>query len=131
MSRNRSTTVKKYHKILKEDKDYDWEFMLDLERFKLKRMAQYFSKSQVVSDWEIIVKEINLCIKLIDIITERDIPGNFYDGTKKLPYINAKNYKRFLKSFYNNDFHYSELRVTKALYLYNLIRTYKMRTWWD
>lgn len=131
MSRNRSTTVKKYHKILKEDKDYDWEFMLDLERFKLKRMAQYFSKSQIVSDWEIIVKEINLCIKLIDIITERDTLGNFYDGTKKLPYVNTKNYKRFLKSFYNNDFYYSELRVTKALYLYNLIRTYKMRSWWD
>ena len=47
MSRNRSTTVKKYHKILKEDKDYDWEFMLDLEQFKLKRMSEYFSKSQI------------------------------------------------------------------------------------
>lgn len=131
MSRNRSTTVKKYHKILKEDKDYDWEFMLDLEQFKLKRMSEYFSKSQIVSDWETIVKEINLCIKLINIIKEKDISGYLYDGTKKLPYINTRNYKRFLKYFYNNDFYYSELRATKALYLYNLIRTYRMRSWWD
>ena len=43
MSRNRSTTIKKYSKILKEDRDYDFEYMLDLEKFKLKRMSEYFS----------------------------------------------------------------------------------------
>ena len=71
MSRNRSTTVKKYSKILKEDRDYDFEYMLDLEKFKLKRMSEYFSKSQIISDWERVVKEINLCIKLINIIKNK------------------------------------------------------------
>ena len=131
MSRNRSTTIKKYSKILKEDRDYDFEYMLNLEKFKLKRMSEYFSKSQIISDWERVVKEINLCIKLIDIITEKDIPGYLYDGTKKLPYINTRNYKRFLKYIYDNDFYRDDLRQTKALYLYNLIRTYRMRSWWD
>ena len=131
MSRNRSTTIKKYSKILKEDRDYDFEYMLDLEKFKLKRMSEYFSKSQIISDWERVVKEINLCIKLIDIITEKDPPGYLYNGTKKLPYINTRNYKRFLKYFYNNDSYRDDLRQTKALYLYNLIRTYRMRSWWD
>ena len=131
MSRNRSTTIKKYSKILKEDRDYDFEYMLDLEKFKLKRMSEYFSKSQIISDWERVVKEINLCIKLIDIITEKDPPGYLYNGTKKLPYVNTRNYKRFLKYFYNNDSYRDDLRQTKALYLYNLIRTYRMRSWWD
>lgn len=131
MSRNRSTTIKKYSKILKEDRDYDFEYMLDLEKFKLKRMSEYFSKSQIISDWERVVKEINLCIKLIDIITEKDPPGYLYNGTKKLPYINTRNYKRFLKYIYDNDFYRDDLRQTKALYLYNLIRTYRMRSWWD
>ena len=131
MSRNRSTTIKKYSKILKEDRDYDWEFMLDLEKFKLKRMSEYFSKSQIISDWERVVKEINLCIKLIDIITEKDLPGYLYDETKKLPYINTRNHKRFLKYIYDNDSYRDDLRQTKALYLYNLIRTYRMRSWWD
>ena len=131
MSRNRSTTIKKYSKILKEDRDYDWEFMLDLEKFKLKRMSEYFSKSQIISDWERVVKEINLCIKLIDIITEKDPPGYLYDETKKLPYINTRNHKRFLKYIYDNDSYRDDLRQTKALYLYNLIRTYRMRSWWD
>ena len=131
MSRNRSTTIKKYSKILKEDRDYDFEYMLDLEKFKLKRMSEYFSKSQIISDWERVVKEINLCIKLIDIITEKDPPGYLYNGTKKLPYINTRNYKRFLKYIYDNDFYRDDLRQTKALYLYNLIRTYRMMSWWD
>ena len=131
MSRNRSTTIKKYSKILKEDRDYDFEYMLDLEKFKLKRMSEYFSKSQIISDWERVVKEINLCIKLIDIITEKDPPGYLYNGTKKLPYVNTRNYKRFLKYIYDNDFYRDDLRQTKALYLYNLIRTYRMMSWWD
>ena len=131
MSRNRSTTIKKYSKILKEDRDYDFEYMLDLEKFKLKRMSEYFSKSQIISDWERVVKEINLCIKLIDIITEKDPPGYLYNGTKKLPYVNTRNYKRFLKYIYDNNFYRDDLRQTKALYLYNLIRTYRMRSWWD
>ena len=131
MSRNRSTTIKKYSKILKEDRDYDFEYMLDLEKFKLKRMSEYFSKSQIISDWERVVKEINLCIKLIDIITEKDPPGYLYNGTKKLPYVNTRNYKRFLKYIYDNDFYRDDLRQTKALYLYNLIRTYRIRSWWD
>ena len=131
MSRNRSTTIKKYSKILKEDRDYDFEYMLNLEKFKLKRMSEYFSKSQIISDWERVVKEINLCIKLIDIITEKDLPGYLYDETKKLPYINTRNHKRFLKYIYDNDSYRDDLRQTKALYLYNLIRTYRMRSWWD
>ena len=131
MSRSRSTVTKKYSKLLNKDKDWDWEYMLDLERFKLKRMSEYFSKSQIISDWERVVKEINLCIKLIDIITEKDPPGYLYNGTKKLPYINTRNHKRFLKYIYDNNFYRDDLRQTKALYLYNLIRAYRMMSWWD
>ena len=50
MSRNRSTTVKKYFKLLKEDRDWDWAYMLELEQFKLKRMSKYFAESQSVCE---------------------------------------------------------------------------------
>ena len=137
MSRKRNTTVKKHSKIIDSERfisfynNHDWEFMLDLEQFKLKRMSKYFSKSNLSYDCEKTVKEINLCIKLIDIILEKDLPGFLYNNTKKLPYINTRNYKRFLKYIYDNDNYRDDLRQTKALYLYNLIRTYRMRSWWD
>lgn len=133
MSRNRSTTVKKYSKLLKEDRDWDWAFMLELEQFKLKRMAKYFAKAQSVNDWEQMVSEINLCVKLIDIIMGRDPIGYFFNSTKTLPYVNTKNWKRFKSQYPSplSDYYLDDLRQAKALHLYNLIRTYKMRTWWD
>lgn len=133
MSRNRSTTVKKYSKLLKEDRDWDWAFMLDLEQFKLKRMAKYFDESRCVADWKQMVSEINLCVKLIDIVLERDPKGYFFNGTRTLPYVNSKNWKRFTSRcpIPFSDYYLDDLRQAKALHLYNLIRTYRMRTWWD
>lgn len=133
MSRNRSTTVKKYSKLLKEDRDWDWAYMLELEQFKLKRMSKYFAESQLVHGWEQMVSEINLCIKLIDIIMERDPKGYFFNLTGKLPYVNSRNWKRFVSRHPEpiNDYYLDDLRQAKALHLYNLIRTYRMRSWWD
>ena len=133
MSRNRSTTVKKYSKLLKEDRDWDWAYMVELEQFKLKRMSKYFAESQLVRGWEQMVSEINLCIKLIDVVMERDQKGYLYNNTKKLPYINSKNWKRFISWHPEsiNDYYLDDLRQAKALHLYNLIRTYRMRSWWD
>lgn len=133
MSRNRSTTVKKYSKLLKEDRDWDWAYMLELEQFKLKRMSKYFAESQSVQGWEQMVSEINLCIKLIDIIMERDPKGYFFNLTRKLPYVNSRNWKRFVSQHPEpiNDYYLDDLRQAKALHLYNLIRTYRMRSWWD
>ena len=99
MSKNKSTTAKKHSKIIDIERfnsfydNHDWEFMLDLEQFKLKRMSEYFSKSNLTYDCETMVKEINLCIKLIDIVLERDLPGFLSNNTKKLPYINTRNHK--------------------------------------
>lgn len=131
MSRNRSTTIKKYSKLLKEDRDWDWAYMLELEQFKLKRMSKYFAESQLVHGWEQMVSEINLCIKLIDIVLERDQKGYLYSGTKKLPYVNVKNWKRFVSWYLESPYYLEDLRKAKALHLYNLIRTYRMRSWWD
>lgn len=131
MSRNRNTVAKKYSKFLNKDKDWDWEYMLELEKFKLERMSKYFSESKLTIDWERMVREINLCIKLINIVIDQDFIGYLNNENKKLPYINTRNYKRFVNYFYERESSYDNLRQTKALHLYNLIRTYRMRSWWD
>ena len=131
MSRNRSTIVKKYSKLLKEDRDWDWAYMLELEQFKLRRMLKYFTDSQWTDDKQMI-SEIALCIKLIDIVLERD-PKCFFKNEGKPPYVNIKNWKRFKAWIPDiiHNYYLDELRISKALHLYNLIRTYRMRTWWD
>lgn len=130
-------------------KPWDFTYLLNLEQFKLKEMVAYFKKSQLTVGWEFQVRDINLCIKLIDIILEKDKYyqswlHNCYGSTpnKQLPfpvYVNLKNYKRFMPLVDdlkedNIVLHTGlciSLRQKKALYLYNKIRAYRCEHWWD
>ena len=82
-----------YHDVLKDDFDWDYDFLLDLLRFKLKRMSQYFHTHQIVENenWY-----GTLCDKAIailyagyktDIILSKDLKGI---------YVNIRNKNRFI-----------------------------------
>ena len=135
-------------------KPWDYGYLLKLEQYKIREMCKYFQKSQLTVGWELQVRDLTICDKLIDIILEEDkqykswLDSNYNISAKdrwqnkglKFPlYVNIKNYKRFLPQVvYSNDmvpflvenFKIS-LRQQKALHLYNLIRTYHMQRWWD
>lgn len=104
-------------------------------------------------DWEYQVRDCELCVKLIDIIMEQDpyykswinqAYGENYVENRPIKFpvhINVRNSYRFWKSFEENIQKYkdfkilegmkSHLRSTKALYLYNKIRSYRMYNWWE
>lgn len=125
---------------------WDYAFLLQIEQRKLKEMAAYFKKYKRTVGWEFQVRDCELCVKLIDIILERDVwyqswlQANFGTGgylTKFTKHINIRNSKRFMP---NVDFDKNpkliehlkmNLRQVKALYLYNKIRSYNMLKWWD
>ena len=123
MAKNKST-VKIYEKLLKKDKDFDFAYLLILERFKLKRMIDCFSKAQMSHErTPIDIRDMKLCVSCIDIILEEDIVSKNYfkkysdfdieihttkndNGTYTLDtsnwksptfdhYVNIKNAKRF------------------------------------
>lgn len=132
---------------------WDYAYLLQIEQRKLKEMAAYFKKHQRTVGWERQVKECELCVKLLDIVMERDkyhkawLNINYGDkafkegkmGMYPFPkYINIRNIHRFLfnRNFKVNDQVLSnsvkvELRRRKAFYLYHKIRFYRMMTWWD
>lgn len=135
-------------------KPWDWYYLLDLERHKIREMMNYINKTQRFVGWEIVVRDMRTCIKLIDIVLEEDIPyktwlhQNYsypfkdFEHFKETPfprYVNVKNADRFLKPknylIDPNELIYqiliTEYRRVKALALYNKIRTYKLFTWWD
>lgn len=129
-------------------KPWDYGYLLKLEQYKIREMCEYLKKRHTHVNWELQVREMTICIKLIDIILEEDKYyqswlHNCYGSVphKELPflvYVNTKNYKRFLPlanlEELNNSLYshfYITLRQQKALYLYNKIRTYKMFTWWE
>lgn len=113
-------------------------------------MADYFQKSKLTTGWEFQVRDCRLCVKLIDIILEKDKPTsnwldkNFGDLKNRGPYhpfttyVNTWNKARFNNSLeiekdnlFLLDNALIDIRKTKALYLYHKIRMYNMETWWD
>lgn len=130
---------------------YPWDFvyLLELEQYKIREMRDYMQKHHHLMGWQLVIRDMNICLKLIDIILEKDQHyrswlDNCYGFIphKQLPfpvYVNSKNYKRFmplLEKFEYNDMYLQtrmniSLRQKKALYLYNKIRAYRMECWWD
>ena len=125
--------MKKLNKILKND--FDFSYLLLIERFKLKRMVKCFSKFGDTVDCDKNIRDMSLCIRLITIALQEDSVYKKYlkacDTQINWHYINTKNYKRFWNWDTFNDIpcvRY-ELRTLKALYLYNKIRN-RMFRWW-
>ena len=130
-------------------KPWDFGFLLKLEQYKIREMRDYIQKYHTHLRWEDQVREMTICIKLIDIILEEDAYfkswlHNCYGCIphKELPlpvYVNINNCNRFIpnlnKELVKKDSlfnHYcSNLRREKAMLLYNKIRAYKMWGWWD
>ena len=125
----------------------DFGYLLDLEKAKIKEMCEYLKKHHTHLNWELQVREMTICIELINIIMEEDKYHRSWLHScygciphKNLPfpvYVNIKNCKRFIPNLEitQNDSLYSHycanLRREKAMRLYNKIRAYKMWGWWD
>ena len=130
-------------------KPWDFAYLLELEQYKIREMRDYMQKHHHLMGWQLVIRDMNICLKLIDIILEKDQYyrswlDNCYGSKphKQLPfpvYVNSKNYKRFmplLEKFDYDNIHLQagmniSLRQRKALYLYNKIRAYRMECWWD
>lgn len=121
-------------------KPWDYAYLLKLEQHKLREMSKHFNKHARFEDCERAVKEINLCIELIDIILECDSKCYCIKTHKVRTYVNVRNSKRFCsmlewylltKNPKEEECFKDALRIKKALHLYNLIRNYHLLSWWD
>lgn len=82
-----------YHSVLKDDFDWDYSFLFDLLKFKLKRMREYFWTHNILENEHQSGNICNTLINLIDagysteIVTEEELKGK---------YVNTRNVHRFL-----------------------------------
>jgi len=90
-----------YHDILKDDEDWDYEFLLILMEFKLKRMSQYFHTHYIVvdEDWY-----GTLCDRAISILNAGYRTNIVLSNEIKFEgiYVNTRNAKRFIPKFYQH-----------------------------
>lgn len=135
--------------LARRDFDWDYAYMLEMERAKLEDMAKYFTESRIAEhDWAV-ARDAKICIRLIDIIIGNDSSYVMKDNEKKpcmewdlveIRKVNLKNAERFLSKeridrYRDNPrmkvYLKDDLRIEKAWNLYCKIREYNMRSWWN
>lgn len=145
--------VKKLRDFIKlgwNDEDFDYVFILYIEKYKLKKLLEEYEKHKgyrfFSDNMEWSIRNIRICKNLIDIITGKDTSYKITaPGYKKniLKYVNVGNAHRFMsESMYkelkslsksNGFLHESisdEIRRCKAWSLYCQIRKDNFMTWW-
>lgn len=142
----RKSKNKKIIKAAMNFQPFDYGFLLEMEKEALKKMAEYFDTANIAVTDERSAKEIRLALKLLDIATEEKsayIPGKTImeentiksiEEGKMLVYVNTRNWKRFFPNFtldWNKPIFQDSLRVQKAWYLYNKLKYYYQRGWWN
>ena len=149
----RTKKIWRFIKLGWKDQDWDYAYMLYMEKAKLEDMARYYATCNIAeTDWAV-ARDARICSRLIDIIngdnssyTSRYKENGCTDGSDiiKLKKVNRKNMNRFnkdgrlpvylLSKGDNNDMAWlfeDELRIEKAWNLYCKIRENNMRSWWN
>ena len=65
-----------YKRLLARDQDWDYAFLIALEKKKLQRMHDYFKHDGHLENNDIVARDIAICIRLIDIFMEDDAAYN-------------------------------------------------------
>ena len=113
----RRNPIHAYKRLLAKDYDWDYAYLIALEKKKLQRLHDCIKRENHLVNNEFVVREIAICIRLIDIFMENDAV-----------------YNTWLDRLGNRDlaiYATVSLRQQKALHLYHLIREYKLLGWWD
>ncbi len=128
----RNSPNKRLIKKIIQFKPYDYGFLLELEKECLLNMYNFFiSDNTHLANSEEVAKDIKLALKLLEIVLDDESLVKTSQGYIYTKYVNTRNQKRFIKYYYNTAFHQMSLRETKAWYLYNKLRYYKLFTFWD
>lgn len=141
--------------ILYKDRDWDWYFLLKIERTKIRQMEKYFRESDIAEQDKNNAKWLHVCDKLLSIMIEEDTALKYEDTPRETKsildfphrnyldrYINTKNANRFfdedemgrLNKYKEGNFHniyLNNLRISKAKYLYYKIRENFTFNWWN
>ena len=114
-----------YKRLLAKDQDWDYAYLIALEKKKLQRMHDCIKREGHLENNAIVARDIAICIRLIDIFMEDDAVYNTWlhqsysgkmkfrklkdglfalDDTERKPivdypvYVNVKNERRFFRA---------------------------------
>lgn len=159
----RMHTKKRFLRVLKatlKSYPYDSSFLLEIEQAKLNEIADYIEANDRFVGCEYVVRDIRLCVRLIEILKHetdyfhfngdiRFVPSGKVDedGNEIMEFkptpdfeyvcdvkVNMKNIDRFARSQAEEKLFNRqphELYLRKARCLYHKIRSEREQEWWD
>ena len=125
-----------YFPIIKEDKDFDFAFLLYLIKYKLQRMSKYFHTHNIVEN----ENELgNICDKLVNILNAGYLSDTVTCWDLGNIKVNIKNVNRFMtdkeqeisKSIGHGEYYAVEVRQRKAKKLFWKYLEHKIEILWD
>ena len=143
MKKKQRSPIHAYKRLLANDHDWDYAYLIALEKKKLQRMRECIKEEHHLANNEFVVRDIGICIRLIDIFMENDAVystwlDRSYSGIRlRFRKLEDGNYElvdddRKPENRRDWSIHLKiSLRKQKALHLYHLIREYKLFDWWD
>lgn len=72
----RRNPIHAYKRLLAHDQDWDYAYLIALEKKKLQRMHDCIKRERHLENNAIVVRDIAICIRLIDIFMEDDAVYN-------------------------------------------------------
>lgn len=159
----RMHTNKRFLRVLKatlKSYPYDSSFLLEIEQAKLNEIADYIEANDRFVGCEFVVRDIRLCVRLIEILKHEtdyfhfngeirfvpsgkvDEDGNEIMELKPTPdfeyvcdvNVNKRNINRFARNQKEKETFENqphELYLRKARCLYHKIRSEREQEWWD
>jgi hypothetical protein len=121
----RKNPIQAYKRLLANDQDWDYAYLIALEKKKLQRMRDCIKREGHLANNSVVVRDIGICIRLIDIFMEDDAVYNTWlhqsfsgdmkflkrenglyelDDTDRKPiadypvYVNVRNERRFFRA---------------------------------
>lgn len=73
-----------YFPIIWKDRDWDYRYTLDILEYKLKRQRNYINKNKRFVGYEFVVRDLNICLSLLDKFKEE------YYSMEKYEYLEKK-----------------------------------------
>lgn len=124
-----------YYPVLSKDEDYDYEFLLCLLSFKLKRMSHYFYAHNIVENEAYYGRLCDTATSLLNIGYLKEI---ILDKDLDEIYVNIKNKHRFIsKSMINmsdkfwNKYGLATIRTAKAKKIFWKFMHHYIELLWD
>ena len=96
----KKSPIHAYKRLLAKDQDWDYAFLIALEKKKLQRMHDFFKYKGHPEVNKLVVRDIAICIRLIDIFMEDDAVHNTW---LQQSYSGKMKFRKLEKDIYELD----------------------------